>query len=40
MTAAMGATLDEHFRSVAAWRREFLAAAQALRGGSGWVILC
>jgi Fe-Mn family superoxide dismutase len=31
--------LDEHFGSVAAWRREFVAAARSLAGGSGWVLL-
>ena len=30
---------EEHFGSVAAWRREFVGAAQALAGGSGWVLL-
>jgi len=33
------AVLDEHFGSVAAWRREFIGAAQSLAGGSGWVLL-
>ncbi len=33
------AVLDEHFGSVAAWRREFVGAAQSLAGGSGWVLL-
>jgi Fe-Mn family superoxide dismutase len=31
--------LEEHFGSVAAWRREFVGAAQSLAGGSGWVLL-
>jgi len=31
--------LEEDFGSVAAWRREFIGAAQALAGGSGWVLL-
>lgn len=31
--------LEEHFGSVGAWRREFVGAAQALAGGSGWVLL-
>jgi Fe-Mn family superoxide dismutase len=31
--------LEEHFGSVAAWRREFVSAAQSLAGGSGWVLL-
>src|SRR5205823_4064838 len=35
----IGARLDEHFGSVAAWRREFVGAAQSLAGGSGWVLL-
>ena len=33
------AMLEEHFGSVAAWRREFVGAAQSLAGGSGWVLL-
>lgn len=39
MTPPVAAPLEEHFGSVDAWRREFVAAAQALRGGSGWVLL-
>ena len=35
----MRATLEEHFGTVAAWRREFVALAQSLAGGSGWVVL-
>jgi len=35
----MRATLEEHFGSVAAWRREFVGAAQSLAGGSGWALL-
>jgi Fe-Mn family superoxide dismutase len=35
----VGATLEEHFGSVAAWRREFVGAAQSLAGGSGWALL-
>src|SRR5262249_34026326 len=31
--------LEEHFGSVAVWRRDFVAAAQSLAGGSGWVLL-
>ena len=31
--------LEQQFGSVAAWRREFVAVAQALGGGSGWVVL-
>ncbi|HTT13956.1 MAG TPA: Fe-Mn family superoxide dismutase [Burkholderiaceae bacterium] len=38
-TASMDAVLHEHFGSVDAWRREFVAAAQSLRGGSAWVML-
>jgi superoxide dismutase, Fe-Mn family len=33
------ATLEEHFGSVAAWRREFVGIAQSLAGGSGWAVL-
>src|SRR3989442_2280303 len=33
------AILEEHFGSVAAWRREFVGTAQSLAGGSGWVLL-
>jgi superoxide dismutase, Fe-Mn family len=33
------AVLDAHFGSAAAWRREFVAAAQSLAGASGWVLL-
>ena len=39
LTAAMAAALEDHFGTAEAWRREFIAAAQAMRGGSGWVIL-
>src|SRR6185503_15671228 len=31
--------LEDHFGTVAAWRQEFVAAAQSLAGGSGWVML-
>jgi Fe-Mn family superoxide dismutase len=31
--------LEEHFGSVKEWRRDFVGAAQALAGGSGWVML-
>ena len=31
--------LEEHFGSAAAWRRDFVAGAQSLAGGSGWVLL-
>src|SRR5438105_7830982 len=33
------AALEEHFGSVARWRREFVETAQSLAGGSGWVLL-
>lgn len=32
------AVLDEHFGTVAAWRRDFVATAQSLAGGSGWAM--
>ena len=35
----VSAALEQQFGSVAAWRREFVALAQALGGGSGWVLL-
>jgi len=35
----VGALLDEHFGSLTAWRRDFTGSAQALAGGSGWVLL-
>ena len=35
----IAATLEEHFGSVWAWRREFVRAAQSLAHGSGWVAL-
>jgi len=31
--------LEEHFGSVAAWRRQFVGTARSLAGGSGWVLL-
>jgi Fe-Mn family superoxide dismutase len=31
--------LEAHFGSVTAWRREFVRAAHAIAGGSGWVLL-
>jgi superoxide dismutase, Fe-Mn family len=37
--ATMVAALEEHFGGVDRWRREFVAAAQSLAGGSGWVLL-
>ena len=36
---AIGTLLEQHFGSAAAWRREFIAMAQSLAGGSGWVLL-
>jgi Fe-Mn family superoxide dismutase len=39
LTAPMVAALEQHFGGVDAWRRDFVAAAQSLRGGSGWVML-
>ena len=39
ITPAVAAALDAHWGSVDAWRKQFIAAAQALRGGSGWVVL-
>jgi len=35
----IGALLEEHFGSAAAWRRDFVGAAHALAGGSGWALL-
>jgi Fe-Mn family superoxide dismutase len=35
----VAATLEAHFGSVWAWRREFVQAAQSLAHGSGWVAL-
>ena len=35
----VAATLEQHFGSVRAWRREFVRAAQSLAHGSGWVAL-
>ena len=35
----VGVLLEEHFGSVTAWRRDFVGSAQALAGGSGWVLL-
>src|SRR5437016_2457227 len=37
--AQVAALLEEDFGSVAAWRREFVGAAQSLAGGSGWALL-
>ena len=36
---AAAALLEEHFGSYAVWRREFVAAGQAMAGGSGWTLL-
>jgi Fe-Mn family superoxide dismutase len=36
---AVSTALDQHFGSVAAWQREFVALANALSGGSGWAVL-
>ncbi len=39
LTAGMASALEDQFGSVDDWRREFVAAASAMRGGSGWVLL-
>lgn len=39
VTASMAAALEEHFGAFDAWRREFVTVAEAMRGGSGWVVL-
>jgi Fe-Mn family superoxide dismutase len=39
LTAPVAAAIEEQFGAVDAWRREFVAAALAMRGGSGWVLL-
>jgi Fe-Mn family superoxide dismutase len=39
MPAAISAALEQQFGSVAAWRREFVAVAQALSGSCGWALL-
>ncbi|MBI1774474.1 MAG: superoxide dismutase [Proteobacteria bacterium] len=39
LTQSIAPLLEEHFGAVDAWRQEFVAAAQAMRGGSGWVLL-
>src|SRR5262249_41820914 len=36
---SLAAALTQRFGSVTAWRREFIALAGALSGGSGWVLL-
>src|SRR5438552_17418118 len=35
----VSAALEQHFGSVAAWQREFVAMANALSEGSGWAVL-
>jgi Fe-Mn family superoxide dismutase len=39
LTGPIAAALEDQFGAVEVWRREFVAAAQAMRGGSGWVLL-
>ena len=39
MTPVVAAALEENFGSVDWWRREFVATAHSLRGGSGWVLV-
>jgi len=39
MTNSMSTALAEDFGCVDAWRKEFIASARSLRGGSGWVLL-
>jgi superoxide dismutase, Fe-Mn family len=39
MPPEVGAILEEHFGSGTAWRRDFMATAQSLAGGSGWALL-
>ncbi|TME96816.1 MAG: superoxide dismutase [Chloroflexi bacterium] len=39
MPHVMSAALEQQFGSLSAWRREFVALAQALGGGSGWAVL-
>jgi Fe-Mn family superoxide dismutase len=36
---SVSAALEQQFGSIAAWQREFVALAEALNGGSGWVVL-
>ncbi|HEY2884947.1 MAG TPA: Fe-Mn family superoxide dismutase [Rhizomicrobium sp.] len=38
-TSALSETLAQHFGSMDRWRAEFVAMANALAGGSGWVVL-
>src|SRR5438128_103857 len=35
----VAAALEQHFGSVDAWQREFVAIARSLGGGSGWAVL-
>ena len=39
MTPALAEALTRDFGSVDRWRRQFMALAEALAGGSGWVLL-
>jgi len=39
IAAPVATVLEQHFGGADAWRREFVAVAQALGGGSGWVLL-
>src|SRR6266852_8899422 len=39
LAASVSAALEQDFGSLAAWQREFVGLANALRGGSGWVVL-
>jgi Fe-Mn family superoxide dismutase len=39
ITTPMTAAIEEQFGTVDAWRREFIASAQAMAGGSGWALL-
>jgi Fe-Mn family superoxide dismutase len=39
LTNAVATALEDQFGTVDAWRQEFVAAAQSMRGGSGWVLL-
>jgi Fe-Mn family superoxide dismutase len=36
---SIAAAIEQQFGGVAAWRREFIAIAQSLSGGSGWALL-
>src|SRR5947207_6650133 len=39
LAASVSAALEQDFGSLAAWKREFVGLASALRGGSGWVLV-